>query len=339
MKRKKPYKLVLIGTDSLRGKEIKNVLNNQKNPLGSLDFFDIDVEGEYSKLTRFRNEARVIFPLNEDALEDVDLVFLAADKQTSRKYGLLTKKKRIPAIDLSEAFAEDQKVPVVVSGINDKELLNKNSFLIANPHPAVIALSHILFVLRKSFGTEKAIVSVLQPVSAYDELGIKELANQSLSMLNSASFSKKVFKSQIAFNLLSQVKSIDKYGFSETEKQIKWEVKQVLGDKDFPLSLSLLQTPVFHSYSFMIYVELAKKTRIPLIEEKLKQSPYLKFIPPSLACPVSSVSVVGKDEIFMSQVKQDDSFPNCFWLWAAADNLTRGSALNAYEAARTLLSQ
>ena len=339
MKINKPYRLVLIGTDSLRGQEIKNVLNNQKNPLGSLDFFDIDVKEEYSKLTQFRNEARVIYPVSEDALEDADLVFLAADKQTNRKFGLLTEKQRIPAIDLSEAFAEDQKVPVVVSGINDQVALNKDSFLLANPHPAVIALSHILFVLRESFGTEKAIVCVFQPVSAYDKPGIKELAGQSFSVLNSSSLSKKVFKAQVAFNLLSQVKSIDKYGFSEIEKQIKWEVQQVLGEKDFPLSLSLLQVPVFHSYSFMIYVELVKKTRIPLIEEKLKQSLYLKFIPPSLYCPVSSTSVAGKDEIFISQIKQDDSFPNSFWLWAAADNLTRGSALNAYEVAGILLSQ
>ena len=339
MKRKKPYRLILIGTDSLRGQEIKNVLNNQKIPLGGLDFFDIDVKGEYSKLTQFRNEARVIYPVSEDALEDADLVFLAADKQTSRKYGLLTKKQRIPAIDLSEAFAEDQKVPVVVSGINDQVALNKDSFLLANPHPAVIALSHILFVLRESFGTEKVITCVFQPVSAYDKPGVKELAGQSFSVLNSSSLSKKVFKAQVAFNLLSQVKSIDKYGFSEIEKRIKGEVKQVLGEKDFPLSLSLLQAPVFHSYSFMVYVELVKKTRIPLVEEKLKQSPYLKFILPSLNCPVSSVSVAGKDEIFISQIKQDDSFPNSFWLWAAADNLTRGSALNAYEVARTLLSQ
>lgn len=338
MKRSKIKRLVLIGTESLRGKEIKNVLNKQKNPLGSLDFFDIDVESEYSKLTQFRNEARVIYPLSEEALEDADLIFLAADKPTSKRYGALTRKRHIPAIDLTEAFVNDKKVPVVVSGINDGAALNKDAYLIANPHPAVIALSHILFVLIESFGVKRAVVSVLQPVSAYDEPGIEELASQSFSILNSSSLSKKVFKAQIAFNLLSQIKSVDKHGFSQVENQIKREINQVLGRKDFPLALSLLQAPVFHSYAFMIYVELEEKTDMSSIEEQLAQADYLKYIPPSLACPVSSVSVAGKDEIFISQIKQDDSAPNSFWLWAAADNLTRGSALNAYEVARTLLS-
>jgi aspartate-semialdehyde dehydrogenase len=47
--------------------------------------------------------------------------------------------------------------------------------------------------------------------------------------------------------------------------------------------------------------------------------------------------VAGKDKIFVGQLKKDEALPNCYWLWAAADNLTRGSALNAYEIARKIV--
>ena len=57
---KKKFRVALIGTDSLRGKEIKAVLSVKKFPLSHIEFFDVDVDGEYSKLTEFRDEPRVI---------------------------------------------------------------------------------------------------------------------------------------------------------------------------------------------------------------------------------------------------------------------------------------
>jgi aspartate-semialdehyde dehydrogenase len=46
--------------------------------------------------------------------------------------------------------------------------------------------------------------------------------------------------------------------------------------------------------------------------------------------------VAGKEQIFIGQIKKEESFPNAFWIWTITDNLTRGSALNALEIARTL---
>ena len=46
-KSRKP-RLALIGSDSLRGKEILSVLSVKKFPLASLELFDPDVEEEYS---------------------------------------------------------------------------------------------------------------------------------------------------------------------------------------------------------------------------------------------------------------------------------------------------
>jgi len=56
------------------------------------------------------------------------------------------------------------------------------------------------------------------------------------------------------------------------------------------------------------------------------------------ACSASSISVFGKDEIFVGQIKKADQFPRAFWFWLVADNLTRGSALNAFEIAKKILA-
>ncbi len=337
MKQHKKFRVALVGTDSLQGKEIKSVLRKKNIPNMRLEFLDPEVEEEYSKLTEFKGEPRVISPLNEEALEQIDLVFLAADKKISKRYGALVSNLKFRAIDLIETFNADAKIPVVVAGINDLIIKKKNPRLIANPHPVTIVLSHLFDVLLSEFGLNKAISMILQPASAFGEPGIGELANQSLDIMNGAAFSKKVFKAQVAFNLLSQMGKTDEFGFSLKEKQVKQEISRVLDKKNFSLSLSIVQVPVFHTYSILSYIELDKKTDIQQLGNIFKQSSYFKFLPPSTACPVSSVTVSGKEHIHVSQIKKEEAFPNSFWIWTVADNLTLGCALNAYEISQNML--
>lgn len=338
MSARKKLNLALVGTDSMRGKEIKEVLSQKKFPHEKIDFFDPDVEEEYSKLTDFLGEPKVIRHLEEESLLSSDLVFLASDKAINRKYAKLAQKQKYRAIDLSETFNSEKEVPVVVAGINDEIILKEKPDIIANPHPVTVVLSHIFYLILGKFGMHKAVAFVLQPVSAFEESGIEELANQSVAILNGVSLPKKVFKAQIAFNLLSHTEPMDKSGFSSVEKQIMAETKRVLKRWNFPLTLSIIQAPVFHSYSIMTYLELKKKTSIQPLENLFKKSPYFEFISPSPASPASCVTVAGKEKIFIGQIKREKSLPQSFWIWTVADNLTRGSALNAYEIAEKVLS-
>jgi len=337
MSAKRKLNLALVGTDSMRGKEIKEVLSLKKFPLEKIDFFDPDVEEDYSKITDFQGEPKVIHHLEEESLLSSDLVFLASDKTINRKYAKLAQKQKYKAIDLSETFNSVKEVPIVVAGINDEIILKKKPDIIANPHPVTVILSHIFYLILKKFGLSKAVAFVLQPVSAFEQSGIEELANQSVAILNSVSLPKKVFGTQIAFNLLSHTEPMDKNGFSSVEKQIVAETKRVLERWNFPLTLSIIQAPVFHGYSIMTYFELKKKANIQPLENLFRKSPYFKMISPSVVSPASCVSVAGKDEIFIGQIKREKSLPNSFWIWTVADNLTRGSALNAYEIAEKVI--
>ncbi len=331
MSRQKRISVALVGTDTFRGMEIKNVLEEKKFPLEKVEFFDPDVKETYSKLTEFQGEPRVILPLDKDAALKNDVVFLAADSQTNKAIGQLAAQKKIIAIDLNGTFNQEYKVPLAVAGVNHQAVLQNNPSLIANPHPVTIILSHVLSVMVEKFRLVKAVAIVLQPASAFDDPGIEELADQSFAVLNSSAINKKTFKTQIAFNLLSHTDSPDKDGFSSSEKQILSEIKRVLAIKDLPLSLSLIQAPVFHTYSLMIYLELDKNASIRDLVNLFEASPSFKVAPPSEYCPVSSVHVAGKDKIFVGQIKKETTKPNTFWVWAVADNLTRGSALNAFE--------
>ena len=337
MNAQKKFKLALVGTDSLRGKEIKNVLARKKLATFDIEFYDADVHEEYSKLTQFRKEPKVIYGLREESLAGKDIIFLAADKETNRRLGSLAAKHDVLAIDLSETFNLDEEVPLLVAGVNDDGLDPKRRSVIANPHPATVILAHFFHLILPEFGVSKAVVFILQPVSAFDDAGVQELASQSVALLNGAPPAKKVFKQQIAFNLLSHTEKPDADGFCSSERQIAAEVKRVLRRPEFPLSLSIIQAPVFHTYSLMTYCEFEKDAEIEALEALFKKNPLFKVAASRDACSASSISVSGKDEIFVGQIKKTDQFPRAFWFWLIADNLTRGSALNAFEIAKKIL--
>lgn len=331
MNPQKGIRIVLVGTESFRGKEIKNVLENKRFPLEKIDFFDPDVEAKYSKLTEFRGEPRVVLPVDLAAIASSDLVFLASDKKTDREVGNIAAKNKFLAIDLNKTFNSNAKVPIVVAGVNHKDVLEKRPYLIANPHPVTIILVHFLSVLLQKFQLLKIAAFILQPVSAFYKSGIRELADQSFAVLSSSAVTKNIFKDQVAFNLLSDTGPVDKQGFSSTEKQILSETKRVLGLNDLPLSLAIVQVPVFHTYAIMIHLELEEKTDISTLTDLFKKSAYFKVSSPSTSRSVSSLQVAGKDEIFVGRIKKEATVPNKFWIWTVTDNLTRGSALNAFE--------
>jgi len=337
MKAKKRFKLALLGTDSLRGKEIKNVFGQKKFPAFDLEFFDSDVEEEYSKLTEFKKEPKVIHSLQGDALAAMDLVFLAADRETSLAYGERALAGEFKALDVSEAFNDRPDVPLLVAGVNDAGYKPAAMPLVANPHPVAILLSHLFHALQPSFGLAKAVAFVLEPVSAFDDPGIQELASQSVALLNSHTPKKKVFKEQIAYNLLSHTGPTDDNGFSPTELRAAAEVRRVLGRPDLPLSLSFIQAPVFHTYSVMTYLELDREADLDSLEAVFGESKVFKVAPFREGGTISSVTASGTDEIHVGQIKIEAANPRAAWVWLVADNLTRGSALNAFELARRIL--
>jgi len=334
-KSRKP-RLALIGPDSLQGKEVLGVLAAKKFPLASLEIFDPEVEEEYSKLGSFRGEAKVVHALTPAALEGLDLVFLAADEKTNRRYGGLAAEKDYIALDLGETFNGDPKVPVIVAGVNDAGLRRAKPPLIANPHPAAIVLSHLLAGLRAGFGDVRAVAFVLEPVSAYAEEGIQELAEQSYALLGSSAMPKKIFPEQVAFNLLTRTAKPDKNGFSPLENRVSAEIGRILGDGKVPLSLSIVLAPVFHTFSIMVHAELGRDAAAADVETCLKTNDIFRLAPAGEAGTVSPVSVAGKDRIHLGPVRKDPAADRGFWLWAVADNLTVGSGLNAYGIARAL---
>jgi aspartate-semialdehyde dehydrogenase len=339
MNEQKGFRFTLVGSDTFRGKELTSLLNKRQIKISGMEFYDPEIEEEFSKLTQFRGVPKVVHHLDGNAFEGIDLAFLAADSKTNRKFGPIASRKKTWAVDLSEAFNRDTKVPLVVSGVNDNILWKKRPCVIANPHPVTIFLSHLFHLLQHSFGLEEADATVLQPVSAFADQGIEELANQCFDVLRGSQIEKRIFKTQIAFNLLSQTDEVNSDGWTTSEEQFIYEIKRIFSKNEMRLAVSFIQAPVFHTYSIMTRCVLEKEASIADLEDRFNDVLYFELKSSVPSCPTSSVAVAGKDQIYIGRIKKDSSFPRSFWIWVVADNLTRGSAVNALEIAEAVLSR
>ncbi len=328
-------RLALVGSDSLKGREILSIFAAKKFPVATFELYDPDVEEEYSKLSQFRGEAKVVHALTPEALVGLDLVFLAADEKTGLRYGRLAAEKGYHALDLGETFNADPKVPLIVAGVNDSTIRKAKPALIANPHPATIILAHLLSTLGAGLGVAKALSIVLEPASAYAEEGIQELAEQSYALLGGSTLSKKVFTDQVAFNLLARTVKPDRNGFSPLENRVAAEIRRVLPSPAPHVSLSIILAPVFHTYSIMTHVELGGDVPVAEVEACLRSNDIFRPAAAGETGVVSPATVAGKDRIHIGPVKKDP-IAKGFWIWAVADNLTVGSGLNAYGIARAL---
>ncbi|MCP2621212.1 Asd/ArgC dimerization domain-containing protein, partial [Candidatus Aminicenantes bacterium AC-334-E05] len=148
---------------------------------------------------------------------------------------------------------------------------------------------------------------------------------------------KKIFKEQVAFNLISRVGKLEEDGFTDIERTVVKEIKRILSNESVPLSLSLIQAPIFHTYSILSFIEFIDSPTISDLENIFKKSSLFEITSPN-ETPPSPVSTAGKDKICIGQIKRDRVFSNSFWFWLVADNLTRGSVLNAVEVAEKLIS-
>ncbi|MEW6455307.1 MAG: Asd/ArgC dimerization domain-containing protein [Acidobacteriota bacterium] len=329
------YNLAILGANSFRGKEIKNLIEKAAFPLRNIEFFDFSVKEEWSLLTEFKNEAKIVRYPDENYLEDIDLIFLVSDTEFNKEWGKKAKKKKIFAIDLEFTFNEEENIPLIVDGVNE-ELLKFDDYIVANPHPIAIILSLVFNFFEKNFKIKKAISIFYQPVSEYQDEGIKEFISQTVGVLNLTQIPKSIFKEQVAFNIISQVGKVSEDGITDLEKKIIKETERILRRSEF-FSLSIIQVPVFHSYSSMIYVEFPEEIPFEEIENRMKKVPFFKIFPLK-SDPPTPVSASGEDRIFI-KLKKDPNFPNCYWIWLVADNLRRGCTLNAIQIAKNLLNR
>jgi aspartate-semialdehyde dehydrogenase len=305
----------IVNPLTLVGNEIKTILRQRAFPYDRLVL--LDSSGKTAgALTDVGDEPAVVTAISDDELEDLDLVFFCGSAEANREWLQRADDVQFIAVDLAQPTAAEEG-RLVVAGINLEELDDVDRRVLVSPHPIAIPIALILHQLGLAAPIELCTATVVQPASAFDQEGVEELAQQTLSVLNVRSVPHEIFDRQLAFNLYPALE--------HQEEAIVAQIRALT--KASELALLVTQGTIFHSHTFSLFVKLAGAPAIEPLIGALKASPAIAFAEGDQQ--FGTIDAAGRDEVLVAEVRPDPSIRGGFWVWAVCDNLRRSSALNA----------
>ena len=204
-------------------------------------------------------------------------------------------------------------------------------------HPAAIALRQLLQLLAVSGTIERSVIVIYEPASERGHSGIGELDKQTRALLALQKVPQPVYDAQLAFNMLPEYGSEAPAKLEEVEERISRNLGALLGpEAAIPMpSLRLVQAPVFHGYSFSLWVEFTEEVDPESVATVLRAAKV--DVRDRGTEPASNVGTAQQSGLTVGSIRRDRNHPNAVWLWMVCDNL-RVLAENALAVAKEVVS-
>ena len=231
----------------------------------------------------------------------------------------------------------DPEVPLIVPQVNGEKVKDMKKNILANPNCSTAQLVIALKPLHDLFDIERVVVSTYQSVSGAGKVQMDELIEQTKLFLDNKKIVSKNFTKQIAFNAIPHIDVFADDGYTKEELKMTNETKKILDDK-IELSATCVRIPVSVSHSESVNLQFEKPFSLEKIREALNNFEGCKVIDERIDGGYSTpLEAEGKDETFISRIREDKTIKNGLNLWIVSDNLLRGAALNSVEIAETLI--
>jgi aspartate-semialdehyde dehydrogenase len=321
-KRQSGYRVGIVNPLSLVGNEIKTILRQRAFPFDKISLLDSTGEAA-GALTDIGDEPAVVTPVSAIELEDLDLVFFCGPPGGNREWIDRYREDKFIVIDVSQPSSVEEGT-LAVAGVNLDDVVGKR--LIISPHPVAIPMALILHQIESVSPIEMCTATVIQPASEFEQAGVEELAQQTISVLNIQSVPKQIFDRQLAFNLYPAAEHNEPFIVAQLRKLI---------DPETELALLITQGTIFHGHTFSLFVRTRDELDRDRITDALRSNPAIAFAEGDQA--FGTIDAAGRDEVLIAEVRPDPSIRSGFWVWAVCDNLRRSSGLNAVLIAEKLL--
>ena len=324
--------IAIVGATGNVGRKILEVLEKKNFRVDNL-YLLASTKSLGSSLN-FKGKDVKIELLEDFDFSKVDLTFFSAGGKISEKFAPKAAKNSI-VVDNSSFFRMDPEVPLIVPQVNPNDMKNTPKNIIANPNCSTAQLVIVLKPLHDLFKIKRVVVSTYQSTSGAGKAPMDEMVEQTMSIINSKKVSSENFTKQIAFNAIPHIDDFAEDGYTKEELKMTRETKKILDDK-IELTATCVRIPVKVSHAESVNIEFEKPFTVKKISETLNNSPGCKvFDKRENAGYITPVDAVGKNETFVSRIREDNSKNNSLNLWIVSDNLLRGAALNAVEIAET----
>jgi aspartate-semialdehyde dehydrogenase len=334
-------RVAIVGASSLRGKELKQVLEDRNFTTDEMVLLDQSVA--VGTLTEAGGEPTFVRELKEDSFEHVRFAFFAGSAFEAEHNWQLAQSAGATVIDLSGAVNSSGRskpwIPSLSALLPPPAFSGANGS--ANPRPyyspsAPVIIGATIAAALSSFKPLRIALTLYPPVSERDRMGIEELESQTTNLLSFRPIEKTVFGEQVAFNLLSGYGEDTKPRLAELRKDVATEVARYLAGRALAPAIQMIQAPVFYGFAFGAYAEFPTAIPVEQVESALAELGVKVAAEGDLA--PNNVTIAGDSEIQLARIETDSSVAAGIWLWGVADNL-RLPAVNAVRIAEELVGK
>tara|TARA_B100000579_G_C22747976_1_gene812546 strand:+ start:60 stop:1067 length:1008 start_codon:yes stop_codon:yes gene_type:complete len=326
--------IAIVGATGNVGRKTLEVLERKKLPIKNL--FLVASSKSVGKKLKFNGQSLEIEDINSFDFSKSQITFFAAGGKISEEYAEEASKHTI-VIDNSSFFRMDPEVPLVVPQVNGEAIKKMKKNIIANPNCSTAQLVLVLKPLHDLFDIKRVIVSTYQSVSGGGKAPMDELIDQTKLFLENREIKSQNFTKQIAFNIIPHIDEFADDGYTKEELKMKNETKKIL-DNNIQLSATCVRIPVLVSHAESVNIEFNKKFTLEKVKDALKKAEGCELYDNRKdGGYITPIEATGKNETYVSRIREDKTTKNSLNLWIVSDNLLRGAALNSVEIAETLI--
>jgi aspartate-semialdehyde dehydrogenase len=322
-------KWVLLGADSLVGREIRELVDDRKIPV----LLSCCSSASDQRVLSMASEDNfdVFEELSADLLDGARAVILAGTpKQAAQALKLARdSRQKLVFIDLTGQFDKEKEsdAPIRAPAFEKKPPAGRLAKHQIVAHPAAVALATLLDALHSAHPVVRSAATVLEPASARGLAGVDELHQQTSQMFSFQTLPKKVFDVQVSFNMLPKLGDGAQAPLEPGEVRIRRHLATLLTPLGVPLpSLTLVHAPVFSGYCASVWVEFENRPPADMIQARLSAA--------GVECwsaqdgPLTNSALAGQSGTLVSSIHDDPDNARASWLWLGCDNI-REIALNA----------
>jgi aspartate-semialdehyde dehydrogenase len=326
--------IAIVGATGNVGRKILEVLEKKK--LSIEELFLVASSRSAGQKVNFNGKEHEVFNLETFDFSKTQITFFAAGGKISEQYAANAAKHSI-VIDSSSFYRMDPDVPLIVPQVNPEAIKNMKKNIIANPNCSTAQLVIALKPLHDLFNIERIVVSTYQSVSGGGKDPMDELIEQTKLSLESKEIKSRNFTKQIAFNAIPHIDVFSDDGYTKEELKMTNETKKILDEK-IELTATCVRIPVMVSHAESVNIQFEKPFSLEKVRDALSKAKGCEVYDSREDGGYSTpIEAEGRDETYISRIREDKTNKNSLNLWIVSDNLLRGAALNAVEIAETLI--
>ncbi|MDQ6977567.1 MAG: aspartate-semialdehyde dehydrogenase, partial [Ghiorsea sp.] len=241
-------------------------------------------------------------------------------------------------VDNSSAWRMDEDIALVVPEVNPHALeMARYNRIIANPNCSTIQMVVALKPLHDAVPIERVNVSTYQAVSGAGGVAMDELAKQTAALLQGQEVEVDVFPARIAFNVIPQIDVFMEDGYTKEERKMMDETRKIM-EADIAVTATAVRVPVFYGHSEAVNVTFVSDMDADRARELLADTDGICVVDdPATEDYAMPSEAAGTNPVWVSRIRNDNSFRNSLHLWVVADNVRKGAALNAVQIAEILI--